>query len=68
MAENEEHDTYHARPHEEEHEGVDCWVVENTDVDEVRTHHEPPNAQADAEETADLLNEIDHSEAWEVED
>lgn len=51
--------TYHAHEHTDDHQGVDCAVVENRDLDAVVEHFDPPDALEDATDRADLLNEAE---------
>jgi len=46
----------------------EAWEVINTESDEVRATHEPPDAEAKAKRQVTLLNEIEKDPGWEDKD
>jgi hypothetical protein len=45
----------------------DTYDVYNTETDEVKASHEPPDAEEKANRQVKLLNEIEKDPAWEAE-
>jgi len=43
------------------------WEVINTETQEVKGTHEPPDAEQKAQRQADLLNEVEKDPAWDEE-
>lgn len=43
----------------------DNYQVVNTETDEVKATHKPPDAQEKAEKQVRLLGSIEHDEGWE---
>jgi len=46
-------------------EGTENYEVINTDTDEVKAVHEPPDAKEKAEKQVHLLEAIEHNPGWE---
>lgn len=46
-------------------EGSENWEVINSDTEEVKAVHEPPNAKDKAEKQVRLLEAIEHDPNWE---
>lgn len=49
-------------------EGSENWVVINTETEEVKATHEPPEAEENAKRQAKLLNDIASDPSWDKED
>lgn len=49
-------------------EGTENYEVINTETEEVKAVHEPPDAKEKAEKQRDLLEEIEHNPGWEPSD
>ena len=45
-------------------EGTENYEVVNTETDEVKAVHEPPDAKEKAERQVKLLEGIEHDEGW----
>lgn len=50
-------------PYEAKQDG-DNWVVINTETEEVKATHEPPDAEEKAKRQVRLLDAIEHDEGW----
>jgi hypothetical protein len=50
-------------PYKAEQRGED-WVVINTDTEEVKATHEPPDAQDKAERQVKLLHAVENDPNW----
>lgn len=46
----------------------DNWDVVNTETDEVKATHEPPDAEEKADRQVKLLNEIEADPQWDEDD
>ena len=46
-------------------EGTENYEVINTETDEVKAVHEPPDAKEKAEKQVHLLHAVEHDESWE---
>ena len=51
-------------PYKAEKQGEN-WVVKNTETNEVKATHEPPEAEEKAKRQVRLLEAIEHDQGWE---
>jgi hypothetical protein len=47
-----------------EQEGTENYEVINTDTEEVKAVHEPPDAKEKAEKQVELLHAVENDEGW----
>lgn len=52
-------------PYEAKKGEGESWTVVNTDTQEVKATHEPPDAEDKAKRQAHLLNEVEKDPSWE---
>lgn len=45
----------------------ESWIVVNTDTDDVKGTHEPPEAEQKAKRQVKLLTEVENDPEWEAE-
>lgn len=55
-------------PYEAKATDGEAWEVVNTETEEVKARHEPPDAKEKAERQVRLLNEIEKDPEWENDD